>query len=96
MVENSSFYVEEHCEIIKKSVQKITEEIDNYLKIIENDMSFESSNIDSFEALENFNNKIFELVEEQNDIVSYIRENINAMLDIQNQLNSKIDFKIRI
>lgn len=93
MVENSSFYVEEHCEIIKKSVQKITEEIDNYLKIIENDMSFESSNIDSFEALENFNNKIFELVEEQNDIVSYIRENINAMLDIQNQLNSKIDFQ---
>ena len=93
MVENSSVYVEEHCEIIKKSVQKITEEIDNYLKIIENDMSFESSNIDSFEALENFNNKIFELVEEQNDIVSYIRENINAMLDIQNQLNSKIDFQ---
>ena len=93
MVENSSFYVEEHYEIIKKSVQKITEEIDNYLKIIENDMSFESSNIDSFEALENFNNKIFELVEEQNDIVSYIRENINAMLDIQNQLNSKIDFQ---
>ena len=93
MVENSSFYVEEHFEIIKKSVQKITEEIDNYLKIIENDMSFESSNIDSFEALENFNNKIFELVEEQNDIVSYIRENINAMLDIQNQLNSKIDFQ---
>ena len=85
--------MEEHCEIIKKSVQKITEEIDNYLKIIENDMSFESSNIDSFEALENFNNKIFELVEEQNDIVSYIRENINAMLDIQNQLNSKIDFQ---
>ena len=92
-IENSSFYVEEHCEIINKSVQKIAEEIDNYLKIMENDMNFESASIESFEVLENYNNKIFEIVEEQNNIVIYIRDNINAMLDIQNQLNSKIDFQ---
>lgn len=93
MVENSAFYVEEHCKSIEKSVQKVDEEIDIYLKIIENDVNFESANLESFEILERYNNDIFNIVEEQNTIVLYIKENINAMLDIQNSLNSKIDFQ---
>lgn len=93
MVENVSFYVEEHCKLVESSVQNITEEINNYLKIIENNIGFEYSNLESFEALENYNNDIFNIVEEQNTIVLYIKENINAMLDIQSSLNSKIDFQ---
>lgn len=93
MVENVSFYVEEHCKLVESSVQNITEEINNYLKIIENNIGFEYSNLKSFEALENYNNDIFNIVEEQNTIVLYIKENINAMLDIQSSLNSKIDFQ---
>lgn len=93
MVENVSFYVEEHCKLVESSVQNIIEEINNYLKIIENNIDFEYSNLESFEALENYNNDIFNIVEEQNTIVLYIKENINAMLDIQSSLNSKIDFQ---
>lgn len=95
MVENVSFYVEEHCKLIENSVQNIIKEIDNYLKIIENNIDFEYSNLESFEALENYNNDIFNIVEEQNSVVLYIKENINAMLDIQSSLNSKIDFQNR-
>lgn len=95
MVENVSFYVEEHCKLIENSVENIIKEIDNYLKIIENNIDFEYSNLESFETLENYNNDIFNIVEEQNSIVLYIKENINAMLDIQSSLNSKIDFQNR-
>lgn len=95
MVENVSFYVEEHCKLIENSVENIIKEIDNYLKIIENNIDFEYSNLESFETLENYNNDIFNIVEEQNTIVLYIKENINAMLDIQSSLNSKIDFQNR-
>lgn len=95
MVENVSFYVEEHCKLIENSVENIIKEIDNYLKIIENNIDFEYSNLESFETLENYNNNIFNIVEEQNSIVLYIKENINAMLDIQSSLNSKIDFQNR-
>lgn len=95
MVENVSFYVEEHCKLIENSVENIIKEIDNYLKIIENNIDFEYSNLESFETLENYNNDIFNIVEEQNAIVLYIKENINAMLDIQSSLNSKIDFQNR-
>lgn len=95
MVENVSFYVEEHCKLIENSVGNIIKEIDNYLKIIENNIDFEYSNLESFETLENYNNDIFNIVEEQNAIVLYIKENINAMLDIQSSLNSKIDFQNR-
>lgn len=93
MVENSAFYVEEHCKSIEESVKRVADEIDIYLKIIENDVNFESANLESFETLEKYNNDIFNIVEEQNNIVLYIKENINAMLDIQNSLNSKIDFQ---
>ena len=95
MVENVSFYVEEHCKLIENSVENIIKEIDNYLKIIENNIDFEYSNLESFETLENYNNDVFNIVEEQNSIVLYIKENINAMLDIQSSLNSKIDFQNR-
>ena len=93
MVENASFYVEEHCKMIEDSANELAKEMDDYLKTIENSFNFEDSNLESFETLENYNNEIFNIVEEQSNIAIYIKENINAMLDIQNSLNSKIDFQ---
>ena len=85
--------MEEHCKLIEDSVNDITKEMDDYLKIIENSLNFENSSLEYFETLEKYNNEIFNIVEEQSEIAIYIKENINAMLDIQNSLNSKIDFQ---
>ena len=59
MVENFAFYVEEQCKSIESSVKRVADEIDIYLKIIENDVNFESANLESFETLEKYNNEIF-------------------------------------
>ena len=91
LIENSSFYIDEHCKNIENETKKIVENIDAYIKNIEERISKISTEFDNFKLLEKYNNVMYNIVEEQSDIVSSVRENIVAMLDIQNSLNLKID-----
>lgn len=91
LIENSSFYIDEHCRNIENETKKIVENIDAYIKNIEERISKISTEFDNFKLLEKYNNVMYNIVEEQSDIVSSVRENIVAMLDIQNSLNLKID-----
>ncbi|MEI0531820.1 methyl-accepting chemotaxis protein [Brachyspira pilosicoli] len=91
LIENSSFYIDEHCKNIENETKKIIEKIDVYSKNIEESMSKISTEFENFKLLEKYNDAMHKIVEEQGDIVSSVRENIVAMLDIQNSLNLKID-----
>ena len=91
LIENSSFYIDEHCKNIENETKKILEQIDAYSKNIEGRISKISTEFENFKLLDKYNNAMYKIVEEQNYIVSSVRENIVAMLDIQNSLNLKID-----
>ena len=91
LIENSSFYIDEHCKNIEDETKKILEKIDAYTKSIEESISKISTEFDNFKLLEKYNDAMHNIVEEQSEIVASVRENIVAMLDIQNSLNLKID-----
>ncbi|WP_157149961.1 methyl-accepting chemotaxis protein [Brachyspira sp. SAP_772] len=91
LIENSSFYIDDHCKNIENETKQMLDKIDAYSKNIEERISKISTEFENFKLLEKYNNVMYKIVEEQNDIVSSVRENIVAMLDIQNSLNLKID-----
>lgn len=91
LIENSSFYIDEHCKNIENETKKMLDQIDAYSKNIEGRISKISTEFDNFKLLEKYNDAMHNIVEEQSEIVASVRENIVAMLDIQNSLNLKID-----
>ncbi len=91
LIENSYFYIDEHCKNIENQTKQILEKIDNYIQNIHESIAKISTEFENFKLLEKYNNAMYNIVEEQSEIVSAVRENILAMLDIQNSLNLKID-----
>ena len=93
VIENSSFYIHDHCKIISDEVSNITSNIDNLINEIENDISSDSKKLSNFKSLEQYNEVMSNILLNQNLIVLSIKENITAMLDVQNNLNSKIEYQ---
>ena len=93
VIENSSFYIHDHCKIISEEVSNISANIDNLINEIENDISSDSKKLSNFKSLEQYNEVMSNILLNQNLIVLSIKENITAMLDVQNNLNSKIEYQ---
>ena len=93
LIENSSFYIHDHCKIISEEVSNISANIDNLINEIENDISSDSKKLSNFKSLEQYNEVMSNILLNQNLIVLSIKENITAMLDVQNNLNSKIEYQ---
>ncbi|MEI0563066.1 methyl-accepting chemotaxis protein [Brachyspira pulli] len=93
IIENSSFYIQDHCKIISEEVNKITTTIDNLMQEIDNDVNSDSKKLSNFKSLEQYNEIMSNILINQNLIVLSIKENIAAMLDVQNNLNSKIEYQ---
>ncbi|MEI0516689.1 methyl-accepting chemotaxis protein [Brachyspira murdochii] len=93
VIENSSFYIHDHCKIISEEVSSIAENIDNLINEIENDISSDSKKLSNFKSLEQYNEVMSNILVNQNLIVLSIKENIAAMLDVQNNLNAKIEYQ---
>ena len=93
VIENSSFYIHDHCKIISEEVSSITANIDNLINEIENDISSDSKKLSNFKSLEQYNEVMANILVNQNLIVLSIKENISAMLDVQNNLNAKIEYQ---
>lgn len=93
VIENSSFYIHDHCKIISEEVSNISANIDNLINEIENDISSDSKKLSNFKSLEQYNEVMSNILLNQNLIVLSIKENITAMLDVQNNLNAKIEYQ---
>lgn len=93
VIENSSFYIHDHCKIISDEVSNITSNIDNLINEIENDITSDSKKLSNFKSLEQYNEVMANILVNQNLIVLSIKENISAMLDVQNNLNAKIEYQ---
>lgn len=93
LIENSSFYIHDHCKIISEEVSNISANIDNLINEIENDISSDSKKLSNFKSLEQYNEVMSNILLNQNLIVLSIKENITAMLDVQNNLNAKIEYQ---
>lgn len=93
VIENSSFYIHDHCKIISDEVSNITSNIDNLINEIENDITSDSKKLSNFKSLEQYNEVMANILVNQNLIVLSIKENIAAMLDVQNNLNAKIEYQ---
>lgn len=93
VIENSSFYIKDRCKIITKEVNRISENIDKFIKEIENNINTDSAKLSHFKSIEQYNDAMSNILANQNLIVLSIKENISAMLEVQNNLNSKIEYQ---
>ena len=93
VIENSSFYIKDRCKIMQKEINKIIEYIDSYIVDIENNINSESKKLTHFKLIEEYNESISNILSNQNLIVLSIKENILAIFDVQNNINSKIEYQ---
>lgn len=90
-IENSSYTIEEYCQKFETDIKKISVSIDDLAEIIENHIENDSKKLMGFKSLEKYNDKISIITMEQNSIMSIIKDNINAIFTIQNNLGSRIE-----
>ncbi|WP_295155745.1 methyl-accepting chemotaxis protein [uncultured Brachyspira sp.] len=93
VIENSSFYIKDRCNIISKEINRISETIDKFILEIENNISTDSKKLSHFKSLEQYNEVMSSILVNQNLIVLSIKENVAAMLEVQNNLNAKIEYQ---
>ncbi|WP_416487505.1 methyl-accepting chemotaxis protein [Brachyspira hyodysenteriae] len=93
MIENSSFYIKDRCNIIAKEINRISDTIDKFIEEMENNINNDSKKLSHFKSLEQYNEVMSNILVNQNLIVLSIKENISAMLEVQNNLNSKIEYQ---
>lgn len=90
-IENSSYTIEEYCQKFETDIKKISVSIDDLAEIIENHIENDSKKLMGFKSLEKYNDKISIITMEQNSIMSIIKDNINAIFTVQNNLSSRIE-----